>query len=219
LSRQSYPNGSRRKVVDYWVGRVMGNPDVSGYLVNSEIDEVAWYELDKAAKRLSYRRDRDTLAEALLTGKPTRALVVLRHGAARSRKGWRRDDRLRPLLVRGKAQARAAAHVLDAFGVSRIVTSSSTRCLDTVQPFADTSGWEINSADELSEEDATARGVHDIVDELLHSGDNAVLCTHRPVLPAVYDSIGISHEHQATGELVVIHHRNGKVRAVERHLG
>jgi hypothetical protein len=39
------------------------------------------------------------------------------------------------------------------------------------------------------------------------------------VLPAVYDSIGISREQQATGELVVIHHRRGKVRAIERHLG
>ena len=180
---------------------------------------MAWFEVDKAAMRLSYRRDRDTLAEALLAGKSTRALVILRHGQARSRKAWRRDDRLRPLLVKGKAQARSAAAVIDAFGVSRIVTSSSTRCVDTVQPFAERTGWELTSTDGLSEEDATDRSVHDIVDELLHSGENAVLCTHRPVLPAVYDSIGISHEHQATGELVVVHHRRGKVRAVERHLG
>ena len=45
-----------------------------------------------------------------------------------------------------------------------------------------------------------------------------MLCTHRPVLPSVYDALGIAREHHATGELVVIHHRHGQVRAVERHL-
>jgi hypothetical protein len=35
----------------------------------------------------------------------------------------------------------------------------------------------------------------------------------------VYDAIGISREPHATGELVVVHHRRGRVRAIERHLG
>ncbi len=219
LARQSYPNGSRTKLVDYWVGWVVGDHDVSGYLVNSEIDEVAWVKVEKATSRLTYRRDRDTLSEALVTGKATRALVVIRHGQARSRKAWRRDDRLRPLLVKGAAQARAAVPVLDAFGVSHIVTSSSVRCVETVRPYAEHSGWDLTCTDGLSEEDATDQTVHDVVDDLLHSGEDAVLCTHRPVLPAVYDSIGISREAHATGEIVVVHHRRGRVRALERHLG
>jgi 8-oxo-dGTP diphosphatase len=219
LSSQSYPNGPRTKVVEYWVGRVVSGHDVSGYLVNSEIDEVEWVDVDKADRRLTYSRDQHTLAEALATGKKTHALVVLRHGQARSRKAWRKDDRKRPLLVAGTAQARAAAPVLDAFGVSRIVTSSSTRCLQTVAPYAERSGWPVASTDRLSEEDATAKSVLKVVDDLLHSGEDAVLCTHRPVLPAVYDAIGIPREHHSTGELVVVHHRRGRVRAVERHLG
>jgi 8-oxo-(d)GTP phosphatase len=218
LARQSYPNGARTKTVDYWVGRAVCGHDVSDYLANREIDEVAWVEVRKAAKRLSYRRDRDTLAEALVTGKATRALVVIRHGQARSRKAWRRDDRLRPLLVKGVAQARAAVPVIEAYGVSRIVTSSSSRCVETVRPFAEHSGWELECTDGLSEEDSTDRTVHDLVDDLLHSGEDAVLCTHRPVLPAVYDAIGIANEPHATGEIVVVHHRRGRVRAVERQL-
>jgi 8-oxo-(d)GTP phosphatase len=219
LSSQSYPNGPRTKVVEYWVGRVVSGHDVSGYLVNSEIDEVEWVDVDKADRRLTYSRDQHTLAEALATGKKTHALVVLRHGQARSRKAWRKDDRKRPLLVAGTAQARAAAPVLDAFGVSRIVTSSSTRCLQTVAPYAERSGWPVASTDKLSEEDATAKSVLKVVDDLLQSGEDAVLCTHRPVLPAVYDAIGIPREHHSTGELVVVHHRRGRVRALERHLG
>ncbi|HEY3529210.1 MAG TPA: NUDIX hydrolase [Nocardioides sp.] len=219
LTSQSYPNGGRTKVVDYWVGRVAGAHDVSGYTVNEEIDEVAWVGVDKAEKRLSYRRDRETLAEALETGKQTRALVVLRHARARSRKAWHKNDRKRPLLTVGTDQARAAAPVLGAFGVSRIVTSSSTRCVDTVAPYAESSRRPVDCVDGLSEEDATATSVQAVVDELLRSGEDAVICTHRPVLATVYDAIGIPTEHQSTGELVVVHHRRGRVRALERHLG
>jgi 8-oxo-dGTP pyrophosphatase MutT (NUDIX family)/phosphohistidine phosphatase SixA len=219
LTRQSYPNGARTKVVDYWVGRVVGDPDVSGYLVNAEIDEVVWLKVGKAARRLTYARDRSTLAEALRTGRKTRALVVLRHGQARQRKSWRRDDRLRPLVVEGNAQARAAVRILEAYGVTHVLTSSSVRCVETVRPFAEHSGRPITTSDGLSEEDATRTSVLAAVDELVHSGEDAVLCTHRPVLPAVYDALGIPREPQATGELIVVHHRKGRVRAIERHLG
>ena len=219
LSRQSYPTAARTKVVDYWVGRVVGEHDVSGYLVNAEIDEVEWVDVEKAVDRLTYKRDRRTLAEALHTGKATRALAVLRHGQARARKSWRRDDRLRPLMVAGKAQAHRAVPLLEAYAVSRIATSSSTRCVDTVRPYAEQSGWPIAESAGLSEEDATEGSVVAIVDELVASGEDAVLCTHRPVLPSVYDALGIAPEHHATGELVVIHHRAGRVRAVERHVG
>jgi 8-oxo-dGTP diphosphatase len=219
LARQSYPNGRSTKVVDYWVGRVLGDPDVSGYLVNAEIDEVDWVPVEKAEKRLSYERDVVTLREAVAVGKKTRALAVLRHGKARSRKAWRKDDRKRPLLVAGTAQARAAVPLLAAYGVSRVVTSSSTRCADTVAPYAELSGWPVTSTDGLSEEDATAESVLEVVDDRMHADEDAVLCTHRPVLPAVYDAIGIPAESQPTGSLVVVHHRRGRVRAVERHLG
>jgi len=219
LARQSYPNGRSEKVVDYWVGRVVGGHDVSDYLVNAEIDEVDWVPVDKAEKRLSYTRDRATLHEALTTGKKTRALVVLRHGKSRSRKAWRKDDRKRPLLVAGVKQARDAVPVLAAYGVTRIVTSSSTRCAETVTPYAEATGLPVIRTDALTEEDATASSVLELVDDLIHSGEDAVLCTHRPVLPAVYDAVGLPTENQATGELVVVHHRRGRVRAVERQLG
>jgi 8-oxo-(d)GTP phosphatase len=219
LARQSYPNGPRTKVVDYWVGRVIGDHDVSGYLVNSEIDEVDWVDVDKARRQLTYRRDRDTLREALATGKATRALILLRHGQARSRKRWKRDDRERPLLVTGATQARRAVPLLGAYAVTRAVTSSSVRCIETVRPYVDQSGCRLKSTEDLSEEDATPASVRRIVEDLVHRREDAVLCTHRPVLPEVYDALGLAHEAQATGELVVVHHRHGRVRSLERHLG
>jgi 8-oxo-(d)GTP phosphatase len=219
LSTQAYPTGSRTKFVDYWVGRVVGDHDVSGYNVNHEIDAVRWMPVEKAVKELTYKRDRHTLAEALEAGKKTSALVLLRHGQARARSRWRGDDRKRPLLARGRKQAVAAVPVLAAYGVMRVVSSSSARCVETVTPFAERIGQRIARCDALSEEGAAGRAVRQIVDELVESGENAVICTHRPVMPLVYDALGLPPEHLATGELVVIHHRRGKVRAVERHLG
>jgi 8-oxo-(d)GTP phosphatase len=219
LRRQNYPNGARTKVVDYWVGRVLGDHDVSGYLVNAEIDEVDWVPADKAMSRLSYRRDVDTLREALSLGRKTRALLVLRHGQARPRKSWKPDDRLRPLVAEGHQQARAVVPLLAAYGASRIVTSSSLRCVDTVLPYAEGSGRPLTRTDALSEEDATLRTLRAVVRELVDSGEDAVLCTHRPVLPMVYDCMGVEPLNQATGELIVVHHRRGRVRAVERHRG
>jgi 8-oxo-(d)GTP phosphatase len=57
-----------------------------------------------------------------------------------------------------------------------------------------------------------------VIDDLMHGGEDAVLCTHRPVLPTVYDCLGVEPVPQATGELVVIHHRRARVRAIEHHL-
>ena len=76
---QRYPSGDRMKTVSYWHGRVVGDHSVDGYLVNDEIDEVAWVPLRKAKQRLSYTFDQATLDEALATEWRTRAFVVVRH--------------------------------------------------------------------------------------------------------------------------------------------
>jgi 8-oxo-dGTP diphosphatase len=217
LASQRYPNGNRMKSVSYWVGRVVGDPDVGGYLVNDEIDDVAWVPLDKARKRLSYSFDVSTLKEALAVEHRTHALVVLRHSHAFSRKAWRKDDRLRPLLSTGRHQAERLTPLLSAYAPSRLVTSSSLRCVQTVAPYAAASGWPVQETDGLSEEDATAGSVVEVVDELLQARESALLCTHRPVLPTVLDALGIEADKLAPGELLVVHHRKSRVRAVERY--
>ena len=55
------------------------------------------------------------------------------------------------------------------------------------------------------------------VDELLLGSESSVLCTHRPVLPAVFDALGIPAQHLEPGGLLVVHHRKGKVIATEHH--
>ena len=217
LGSQRYPSGGRMKTVSYWHGRVVGDPDLDGYLVNDEIDEVAWVPLRKARHRLSYTFDKLTLDEALSTEWRTRSLVVVRHTPARSRKTWRKDDRLRPLLSSGRLQAERLAPLLSAYGPTRLVTSSSVRCVQTLAPYAASCGWPLQETDLLSEEDATAESVVDIVDELLQSKENAALCTHRPVLPTVLDALGVVTDKLAAGDIVIAHHRKGKVAAIERY--
>jgi 8-oxo-(d)GTP phosphatase len=219
LSGQRYPvAGGRMKSVSYWAGRVVGSDDVSGYRPNTEIDRVEWVPYDEALDRLTYERDQDILREAFPLRRKTHALVVLRHGDARSRKAWRRqDDRLRPLLQAGRQQAQRVIPVLAAYDVTRIVSSSSTRCVETLGPYSDVTGWKLELEDGLSEEDATAETVIAIVDELVQADEGAVVCSHRPVLPTVYDALGVPDPKLAPGGLLVAHLRKGRVVATETH--
>jgi 8-oxo-dGTP diphosphatase len=216
LSSQRYRmSNGRFKTVEYWTGRVIGSDDVSRYRPNDEIDCVQWVPWDDAMRRLTYSYDRDTLAEAKPLRRKTRALVVLRHGKARSRDSWRKDDRLRPLLRLGEGQAQQLVPLLAAFDVTSVHTSSSTRCVQTVTPYVYTTGWPVKKYDELSEEDATAEGVVELVDALLDSGESTVLCTHRPVLPTVLDALRVPEVRFEPGGMLVAHHRKGRVVATE----
>jgi 8-oxo-dGTP diphosphatase len=218
LPSQRYAvNGGRMKAVSYWVGRAVADDDISGYRPNAEVDQVRWVPYAQALEVLTYERDRDVLRAAKPLRRKTTAVVVLRHGQARARRAWRRDDRLRPLVQLGREQALRMVPVLAAYDVTRIVSSSSTRCLETVGPFADTTGWKLELEDGLSEEDATADSVLGIVDELVVGEESAVLCTHRPVLPSVFDALGVPDPGLGTGELLVAHVRQGRVVATERH--
>lgn len=221
LSSQRYPTGRRMKTVDYWTGRAVGDDDVSLYRPNDEIDRVAWMRIDKAEAMLTYAYDRDTLAEAVKVRRRTHAIVVLRHAQARSRRTWKADDLLRPLLKTGMHESARVVPLLAAYDASRVVSSPAVRCLQTVAPYSETTGWEIETRRRLTEEHATAKGVAKVVDELLEGGRGAVLCSHRPVLPLVYDALGLrpgqrGHELEPA-EMLVVHVRKGNVVAIERH--
>jgi 8-oxo-(d)GTP phosphatase len=219
LAEQQYTleNGNR-KVVSYWVGRVVGDDDVSGYAPNNEVDAVEWVAYDKALDRLTHDHDRDTLRDAGEVRRRTHPVVILRHSQARSRKAWRKDDRLRPLLRAGQLQAEKLVPVLAAYDATRIVSSSSTRCVETVAPYVDATGRKPELVDGLSEEDATRKSVAGVVEELVAGDEGAVLCTHRPVLPKVFEVLGVKDPGLDLGEMLVVHVRKGEVVATERHL-
>lgn len=207
----------RVKRVHYWAGRVVGGDDVAGYQPNDEIDAVAWVKLDEVADRLTYERDRETLEEFRTYRKKSHPLIVLRHGKATSRRSWPGEDRERPLSQVGLLQAEEAVSILGAYGVRRVLSSSSTRCWSTVGPYADVADVDLQVTRDLSEQDATPRGVARHVHRLLGKGEPAVVCTHRPVLPLVYDALGVGDPKLDAGSMLVVHHRNGQILALEQH--
>jgi 8-oxo-dGTP diphosphatase len=217
LPGQRYEVVTGTKHVSYWVARVLGHDDVSDYDVNDEIDEVVWLSAEDALVRLTYERDRRTLVQARSLRRRTHAVLVLRHALARPRKTWSKDDRRRPLGPAGAEQATALVPLLAAYAPTRVVTSGSTRCVDTVRPFTEHAGLCPECDDGLSEEDATPATVAAVVAELVAGDADAVLCTHRPVLPLVLEALGLPDQGLATGELLVAHVRRGAVVATERH--
>lgn len=207
--------GDRMKTVHYWMGRAVGDGDVSGYVANREIDAVEWVDWSLATERISYRRDREVLADAWQHRHATRPVLVVRHAAARPRKKWHDDDRLRPLDDEGLRQAEALVPVLRAYGVEQLVSSSSTRCLQTLRPYAAATGLPVAAYDVLSEEDATPARVAALVAEVGDPERPVALCSHRPVLPDVLAALDLPPAALVPGGMVVAHRRRGVTRATE----
>ena len=220
LRDQEYVVGNgalRPKRVHYWVGRLVGSDDITTYRPNAEIDRLAWLGVDEARERLSYEFDRATLEEWTAVRKRSTPLLVLRHARSLSRKTWPDDDRDRSLTPAGELEADSLVPLLGAYGVRRVVSSSSRRCWATVAPYAEVAGLDLEVTDALAEEDATPGGVEKVVHELLGRKEPAVLCTHRPVLPLVLATIGVRDPGLEPAAMVVVHHRNGQVVATETH--
>ena len=161
--------------------------------------------------------DRRTLRKSLRKRPPSNALVIVRHASARSRRTWKQDDPIRPLLKAGGQQAQRLVPLLAAYDVTRVVTSPSERCLQTVVPYAESRGYKARKRPVLSEESATLEGVSEVVADLVQRDENSVLCSHRPVLPSVFEALDIEPIKLDPGAFVVVHHRNGEVVATEQH--
>ena len=231
------------KVVRYWAAAVTGG---HGRLEN-EIDAVAWLDVAEAYARLDYAHDRDQLRSLVRVhtdgALDTWPLVVVRHARAVARSAWTRDDTERPLDARGRERAAALVPVLTAYGVTRVVSSPSVRCLDTVLPYAVSAGIEPRTRGGLSEEGYAANPGKAVshVDSLLRRAEPVVVCSHGPVMGDLLDVLGsrlaldgpdsvgmleafaqAQDDRLLKGEALVCHvagsGTDARVVAVERHL-
>jgi len=212
------------KRVRYWAAEVVGG---DGALVN-EIDEVAWLDVEATTARLSYARDRDQLRGLVRADHAWRLatwpLVIVRHAKSLPRSTWTDADALRPLDARGVKRADALVPILAAYGVTRVVTSPSVRCLETVLPYAVATGFGTRLKVGLSEEgfaEGPARATHHLA-QLLERGDPAVLCTHGPVLPVLLKALaGIADSTQSPAGVTlseIARHGLGKGEALVIHV-
>ena len=225
------------KMVFYWHSSVVGG----SFTPNDEVDEIAWLPLTKAIKRLTYDHDAEVLSAAH-KAVPTSPLIVLRHTQAMKRAEWKisndslaGNDASRPLTAVGRMQAHGLIEALAAFGVSAIHSSDSRRCRDTVGPYASARSLALELEMTLSEERHTENPKNARKQVRLISRKNGplVLCTHRPVMPTVMQTLAEEFELADDFEdafdpalvpgAYVVYHRDAtnpsRIVGVERHRG
>ena len=218
LPRVDYSIAAGPKQVDYWLARPVES-ETPAFRPNREVDEIRWVRPREAATMLSYNHDLkllDHVNELRETeAHRTRTLIVLRHAKALSREAFDGDDLERPLSKDGTAYAERLIPLLDAYGVRRVVSSPAVRCARTVEPYAHSISTFLEIDDRLAEA-TRPRHVERSVQAIVERKKPVVLCTHRPTLPWVFDTLGVTPVDLAPGEGVVVHHRKGRVLATER---
>lgn len=224
---------SHRKHVLYWAAEITGG----GGKLDHEVDEVRWLEPKAAADRLSYDRDReqlDALVKAHRNGQlDVRAFAVVRHAKALPRRKWKKkDDWLRPLDEQGRAESEHMVAVLAAYGIERLLSSSSTRCVDTLAPYAKAAKLPLETSYALSEESFEKRPKHALkaMRRHLRGQRPGAICSHGPLLPALLKTLAddargtargalrdAAEENLEKGEVLVGHlDRTNRIVAIER---
>lgn len=212
LPQQRYLiRGGIPKVVHYWSAKPPADANVGAYRPNHEIDDVRWFRLSKAAKLLEYEHDVDLLDTFAASAFDSSPLVVVRHAQARSRKSWSGEDGERPLKAAGKVEAERLIHLLRAYGIKTVVTSDSARCVDTVLPYANSGPVKLRLETSISEEGQHQARLRKLMKGLLASKTRVALCSHRPVLPAMFKALGLDPIPLEPSGVVVIHRKGGKV--------
>lgn len=190
------PTNGKPKIVYYWAAEVSPVAEAkSKFVSNDEIFALEWLSAKKAIDALTYEHDRELVAEVkrmwkngLLGSFP---VIVARHGKATPHESWDGPDSLRPLTARGMQQAKDIAGGIAAFGPSSIISSSATRCLQTVAPVSYKLGMEIRESGKISQDKWTSSGerVADFVGSRFRKAQPVVLCSHGPVIPQIVQEI------------------------------
>jgi 8-oxo-dGTP diphosphatase len=215
LGVQRYPirkNGSTaEKLVHYWSAVATGGTD---FEPNDEVDKIDWLSVDKARSRLSYPRDVDILDALDRVATVEATLVLVRHAEAVKRKDWDGKDTLRPLNSTGTAVAGRLSDVLAALGADRLISSDAERCTATLTPYAEAIDRKLHLWPEISERgyDADPHGLRGLRERAWRPGRVTVVCSHRPVLPALQRELGLKVGKFSPGAFLVAHRlTNGRL--------
>lgn len=220
------------KSVNYWFARptdpaiAAGDMDVPDHWqANHEVAEVRWVRVSRLPGLLTYPHDLDVVREALVAPAYTTPFVLLRHAQAerrpdfRARVGEEADDAERPLTPLGQQQSQALVQVLSAYGIREVCSSSATRCMETVRPYAASIDARVDGIDSITEEsfaEHPKRGVREVLDLLLQPRPT-VVCIHRPTKNRLVREIGRLVEQEVSLALspaeYLVFHRSQKVRS------
>jgi phosphohistidine phosphatase SixA len=106
-------------------------------------------------------------------------LLLVRHADAGSKQRWDAPDSLRPLSANGHAEAAGLVVRLEDFPISRVLSSPTLRCSQTVHPLARDRWLPVDHQEALGV-DADLAGVLALLEDPQLA--DAVVCTHGEVI-------------------------------------
>lgn len=196
LTPQEYIFDGLPKTVFYWRARLVETPV---FVPNEEADQLVWVSLRSALKLLTYDVDKE-LAKEAFKAKDTKPFILLRHAFSEKRVEWADrysksipPDSFRPLTPEGVMQTHLISDLLDAFGINRLVSSDSIRCVSTISPYAASKELPLEAYQNLSELGWAVNnqpGIN-LIKKLASANESIVICAHRPTLPSLAEAISI----------------------------
>ncbi|WP_022873780.1 NUDIX hydrolase [Nesterenkonia alba] len=183
---------TQSKEVWYWAAEPLsGKPKPDG----EETDDVRWVTPAEARQLLSNPGDLAPLDEVERLHEERRLrtvpFIVLRHAKAKPRSSWSKPESERPLAATGKRQAKSIERLLTAWRPRQLHCSPWKRCAETIAPYVKKHRHRIKYRKSLNEKRArqdpgkTARRVRKALEWVAPS----LVCTHRPVLPIVLNTL------------------------------
>jgi phosphohistidine phosphatase SixA len=118
-------------------------------------------------------------------------LYVIRHADAGERSAWTGDDHVRPLNTRGRHQADHICTRLGRAGLTRLISSAATRCVETLEPLGRVLGLPVETDARLYE-GSDGPAALALADEIQALGDVAALCTHGDVIPDLLSELRVN---------------------------
>ncbi len=225
LPAQRYRVSAGTKEVHYWAARADGS--AAAWPGTDEVDLIEFLPPEQALDRLSYDRDAVLVRQLLAGPAATVPLVVLRHTDAAPREAWSGTDQERPLHPNGLDLAERIIPLLSALRPKRVVASDALRCVQSVRPYARVIGAAVELEPRVSEEGFERQPTQaaTVLRQLLAAGVPTLLCTHRPVLPALTSALAghaapgveVPDESLPPGGFIAAHAAAGQVVAVELH--
>jgi 8-oxo-dGTP diphosphatase len=183
LPSTTYLNDNRAKRVDYWAAQVR---TVGEFVPNDEVDQVAWVPTSQALSLLTYERDAELLRG--FVPEATAAVIVLRHASAGEKRYWHGSDLLRPLDARGRFEAPELTALLGAYGPSRIISSATARCVETILPYAVDEGLPVTTDLAFTVDSEQVGQAAERLASLV-SSENLIVCTHGETVPTLVTSL------------------------------
>lgn len=234
----SLGNG-KTKEVHYWCAKVTEKAaKKSNFVSNDEVESIRWVPVHQVADELTYDLDREVFerfvdvvsSDALNSF----SLTLLRHAKALDPLTYHEPDKTRPLATRGRHQAESIVEALAAFGPQKVISSSSIRCLQTIEPFVLAYRFDVKEVDGISQHkfDGDPTEVRALVLKRIDKKKNTIICSHGPVLPVLVSEIMDATEtamtnkissasHLDTAAFTVVHLRvddpTSPVIAIETH--